>query len=161
MGFFDKTRYLRAIFILLPIGIILTRFGIDGLTTTVEDLNKVKGVVSKYKIDYKYYDYCECDRRTLFVYISEKNKPFITTITENIKILDSFLNKGDSIEIWTWDKLRKNEIKQVKLNGKLVLQYEKLIGINLIFLVIGLGLTVLCVFYIIKSPEDLFGKKKK
>lgn len=160
MSIFDKSRYLRALFILLPAGIMLFYIGIKGLTSSIEDLPYSKGIVSKYYIGDKYHDYCECTSKTFFIYLKGKNKPYITTITKDIEKLNLLLNKGDRIEIWTWNKTKENQIEQVKINGELIIPYDKTIGLYIAFLIVGLGLVVLCIFYIIKSPEDLFGKKK-
>ncbi len=159
MSIFNKTRYLRSIFILIPVGIMLLYFGYEGVTKKIEDFPYHKGVVQDYKLGQKYFKDCECRTKTFFIYIKQKDFPYITTIQNHIEILKSNINESDSIEIWTWDKTNYNEIEQVKLNGKLIIPYKKTIGLYVAFLIIGIGLLILCVFYILNSSEDFFGKK--
>lgn len=159
MGIFDKTRYLRALFILLPLGIGFSYFGIDGLARNVNDLPYNQGIISNLKLGAKYSDICDCKLETFFIYINNVSYPFTTTITTDIQKLQKNLKIGDHIEVWTW-KTDDAHIEQVKINGEIIVSYDKTVGLYLGLLTVGLSLIVLCVFYIIKSPEDLFGKKK-
>ncbi len=47
MGFFDKTRYLRTLLILLPIGIFTFYYGIKTLSEDIDNLSKATGIVKK------------------------------------------------------------------------------------------------------------------
>ncbi len=160
MSIFDKTRYLRTLFILLPIGIGFAYWGIDGLTKKVEDLPCTKGIISEVKMGSYYYETCKCNLPTLFIYLENTKAPFITKISKHIEILKaSKIEEGDRIEVWTWDKTDDNRIKQVNINGNIIIHYNRTIDLYLVFLVVGLGLVVLCIFYVLNSSEDLFGKK--
>ena len=160
MKIFNKTRYLRALLILLPIGIGLTYWGIEGITKSAKDLPYIEGVISDFKLGSKYSELCDCRMETFFIYIKNTPQPYITTISMDIQKLQDNIKMGDYIEIWIWDESNDNHIEQVKINGKLIIPYDRTIGLYTCFLLIGLGLIILCVFYIIKSSEDLFGKKK-
>ncbi len=160
MSIFDITRYLRAIFVLLPVGILLIYWGLEGLKKSVDDLPYSNGTVENFHTGKMYFKNCKCRVKTFFIYINEDEKPYVTSITEHIELLTKNINLGDSVEIWTWEKYDDNQIEQIKIHGEVIIPYNKTIGLYLGFLVIGISLTALCLFYIIKSPEDLLGKKK-
>ena len=157
MSIFNKTRYLRTLFVLLPSGIILIYFGIKGLSTSVSDLPYSKGTVDRFYFAQKHFDNCDCDMRTFFIHLSEIKKPYITCITVYCDTLDNVIKEGDSMEVWVKNDNNLNQIQQVKLNGVMVVEYDRLIGFKSIITLIGIGLTALCVFYLLKSPEDLHG----
>ena len=71
MSIFDKSRYLRALLVLLPGGISMSYFGINGLLTDVNDLPCHRGVVVKYKMGEKYSEKCECWDTIFFIYINK------------------------------------------------------------------------------------------
>lgn len=158
MSVFDKTRYLRALFILLPIGIAFTYWGIEGITKDVDDLPQIKGSISDIKEESLFYETCDCYKNTLLIYLQGHKLPFKTKIVKNIEILKPILTKGQNVEIWIWDKTNDNRIEQLKINGEMIIPYNRTLVLYLGFLLIGLVLLLLCVFYIIKSPEDLFDK---
>lgn len=161
MSFFDKTRYFRALFVLFPLGIFTIYYGYKGLTTTTVDVSFESGKVKNYKLEKLYNTLCECKIRTLVLYLENGKKTYSTTIVEEIEQLHPQLQIGDEVEIWFEVESDGNIIKQVVLNDKLMLQYDRLIGLNLTFLVIGLALVILCLFYLIKSLEDLKGGEKR
>lgn len=160
MSIFDKTRYLRTLFVLLPMGIAFTYWGIEGVTKSADDLPYTKGVVLEARMEGVYDKTCKCYKNTLLIYLQGHESPYKTTIVKKIDVLDPVLSKGQNIEIWTWDKTDDNQIEQVKLNDELIVPYNRTTGLYLGTLAVGLSLIILCVFYIIKSPEDLFGKKR-
>lgn len=160
MSIFDKTRYIRTLFILLPLGLAFFYWGIKGLNRSIEHLPYTQGIVEKHKKRLMYFESCECDVETFLIYVKGIKPPFVTSIKKYREILDSVVSVGDSIEIWTEDFKSENQIEQVKLNGQLVIPYNKTTDLYIGLSVIGVGLIILCIFYIIKSPEDLFGKKK-
>lgn len=160
MSIFDKTRYLRTLFILLPLGLAFFYWGIKGLNRSIENLPYTQGVVQKYKKKLMYFESCECDVEASLIYVKGIKPPFVTSIKKYREILDSAVRVGDSIEIWTEDFRSENQIEQVKLNGQLVIPYDKTTDLYIGLSVFGAGLIILCIFYILKSPEDLFGKKK-
>jgi len=160
MSIFDKTRYIRTLFVLLPLGITFTYLGIEGVTKSADDLPYIKGIVLEAKMEGLYDKTCKCYKNTLLIYLQGHKSPYKTTIVKKIDALDPVLARNQNIEIWTWDKSNDNQIEQVKLNGELIVPYNRTIGLYFGVLTVGLGLFILCLFYIIKSPEDLFGKKK-
>lgn len=162
MGLFDVTRYFRALLVLLPIGIFFSYYGIDGLLKSPDDLPYTKGIVSEVKLGTRYYERCNCRLQTYFFYIEGYSIPYITKITEYIEILHEVeINKGDSLEIWVWDKTKDNTISQLKINGEMVIPYNRTILLYLGFLIVGLVLVVICIGYLKSSASDLFGRGKE
>ncbi len=157
MSIFDRTRYLKTLFMLLPTGIILLYFGIKDISTGVEDLSYNKGMVDTFYIGKKYFDDCDCRMETFFIYFIGKKKPYVTTIKLHIDTLKATIKKGEQIEIWMMQEDKLNEIEQIRINGEMIIPYNKLYGFNIIIILIGIGLTLLSLFYIFKSPEDLLG----
>lgn len=51
MGFFDKTRYLRTLLSLAPMGLVLIYFGSKSLLTNINDLPKIKGTIESIKYE--------------------------------------------------------------------------------------------------------------
>ncbi len=161
MSIFDRTRYLKTLFMLLPTGIIMLYFGIKNLSTGVEDLSYNKGVVDTFYIGKKYFDDCDCRMKTFFINLVKDKQSYITKISVHIDTLNQVIYKGDQIEIWAEKEDKQKRIKQVKLNGEMIIPYNKLYGFNIIIILVGLGLTSLSLFYIFKSPEDLQGGVKE
>jgi len=160
MGIFDVTRYLRALFLLLPMGLGFSYWGFDGLIKNADDLPYTKGVISKVKMGTYYFDDCKCRLPTYFFYLEDIKAPFITQISKNLEIIDSTeINIGDQIEVWVWDLSDNNSIQQLKINGKMIIPYNRTFVLYLSFFVVGLGLLVIFVGYTISSLKDSFGKK--
>jgi hypothetical protein len=162
MGLLDVSRFFRVILIIFPIGVGFTYWGMDGLGKTVDDLPYIEGELLKSKNDFRYYESCDCRLPTYSIYLEGYDSPYITKITKYIDLINSFqLKEGDRIEIWLWDKTTDNRIKQLKVNGEIVIPYDRTLWLNTIFLIVGLGLVVVCIGYFITSSGDFFGKNKK
>lgn len=157
-----KTRYIRALFVLLPMGIFFTYHGLDGLLKSPDDLPYTKGIVSEVKLGSRYSERCKCRLKTYFIYIEGYNTPFITSITQKIEAITEIeIKKGDAVEIWVWDKTKDNLIEQLIINGEMIIPYNRTLLLYSGFLVVGLVLVVICIGYLKSSASDLFGRGKE
>ena len=85
---------------------------------------------------------------------------YTTTIKSHMEIIDKSLSKGDVITIWLHTDNRRNEIAQIEKGDKIIIPYEKSIGMAWGFLLAGLITNFIAIGYLIKYPEDILGKKK-
>jgi hypothetical protein len=71
MSIFDRTRYIRALFVILPFGIMLSYFGIKSQFDLPEknELQKISGIVLKTQVKKEYSKNYEVmvDRKRLFL----------------------------------------------------------------------------------------------
>jgi hypothetical protein len=165
MALSSKYFYIRAIFF-LPVSIGLLVAGIKGLSTNLNDYTRYEGVVEK--MDYTKVRLAIRHDSHLVEAISLKlknhNERFITTITDNIRLIYINVNVGDTVCIWAWKDERLLErntlkIKQLLKGGRIIVKYRKMLGFYLIVTVLGLGLSFLNIAYLITSTDDLFRSK--
>ena len=154
-NFFDATRLLKVIFVIIPLGLGFLIIGGKTLFTNPNKLFSVKGVVEKYYTGSKYYSGCECYLDTYFIKINRYKEPVYTQITKEIEILKSHLEKGDQIIVWV-DRKKNLEIKQVQLNGEMIIPYNRVLGMSLILTVLGLGLLGLSAYALVSTYNEKF-----
>jgi hypothetical protein len=153
--FFDATRLLKVIIVIIPLGLGFLIIGGKVLFTNPNKLFSVKGVFEKYHTGSKYYSGCECYLDTYFIEIKRYKEPVYTQITKEIEILKSHLKKGDQIIVWV-DSKKNLEIKQVQLNGEIIIPYNRVIGMSLILTILGLGLLGLSAYALISTYNEKF-----
>ncbi|HUX53035.1 MAG TPA: hypothetical protein VMV56_01335 [Williamwhitmania sp.] len=161
MGFFDKTRYLRALLFLLPIGICFTYYGGKYLLRDINRFPQSKGVIEKIEnrdVQYKFKNTVYTSPTTTIT-LTNNQIDYTTTIKSHIEIIGKSLSKGDVITIWLHTDNRKNEIAQIEKGDKVIIPYKKSIGMAWSFLLAGLIISFIAIGYMIKYPEDILGKK--
>jgi hypothetical protein len=163
MGFFDKTRYLRTLLSLAPMGLVLIYFGSKSLLTNIDDLPKIKGKIESIKHENTISSYKNQSYLVPITNIRLSNTSVqFTTAYEGYKnLIDSTLSNGDEIVIWTKEVGKsKNEIVQIEKDGKLIIIYHKSNVFSWGCLIAGIIISFIAIVYLIKYPEDLLGKKK-
>ena len=157
--FFNRTSFLRAIFVILPIGIYCLYSGVNGLFTTEEDLNKYTGIIKDIYIGETYDEVIEEYNKAFQIKLKNNKKNLKTFVGNHIDTLKNTINKGDKVVIWTnSDNL---EIRQLKRNQKAIIKYDRAIFVYVLFLIIGLIFTTIAIGYLINHPEDLWGGDKE
>lgn len=162
MGFFDKTRYVRALFLLVPLGLSFIYFSSKSLLTDISDLPKVFGIIENIAHTETYFKFQNRSflSPTISVKLADNPETYITAITKHINIIDSVLVKGDIITIWIKTDREKNEIVQIQKEGKVIIPYDKGFAVSWGFLVAGIIISFIAIGYLIKYPEDIMGKKE-
>lgn len=159
MGVFDKTRYVRVLLFLAPLGLLFIYFGINILIGDVDDFSKHIGRVSKINKHENYFEYCKCNLQSIEIRLENQDEVYKTSITEYIEVIDRTLKVGDKIVIWTYLGSRINEVAQLERNGVVIIPYEKAVWVGWGFLLAGLITSFIAIGYLIKYPEDILGKK--
>ncbi|SDC58188.1 hypothetical protein [Williamwhitmania taraxaci] len=162
MGFFNKTRYFRTLLFLLPIGMCFTYYGGNHLLVDVNKFPQAKGVIEKIEnrdVQYKFKNTVYTSPTTIIT-MTNNQIDYTTTIKSHMEIIDKSLSIGDIIIIWLHTDNRKNEIAQIEKGDKIIIPYEKSIGMAWGFLLAGLITSFIAIGYLIKYPEDILGNKK-
>lgn len=161
MNIFDKTRYLRALLYLTPVGLGLIIFSIKSLLIDVNDLQKVSGIVQNISFIKTPFEFRNQQFLSDAISIKLKNSrvEYITSISNHIEVININLNNEDKITIWVNNERNKNEIAQIEKEGVIVIPYEKDNGMAWGLLITGILTSVIAIGYLIKYPEDLLGKK--
>ena len=154
MGFFDRTRYIRALIVLLPLGITLLVLGIKytmNNPSSQDKLNKHKGVINNITSEQIYFENCKCYLEEITVHFN-RNK-FKTREKEKIKIFRKFISIGDEV-ILGFD--RENYIQYLKKDNNILIVYKKSYVYSYFFIVLGFLLSSLSLYYLLKHRKDLF-----
>ncbi len=163
MGLFDKTRYLKTLLFLAPLGLGLVFISIKSLTRDVSDLQVANGTIkdiyyTQTKFEFRNRQFIS---NVICIKLSNSEHEYITSITNNINLIDSILKKGDDIRIWVSDERKKFEIAQIEKDGVIIIPYDKASVVGWGFLIAGIITTFIAIGYLVKYPEDLLGKKVK
>ena len=151
--FFDLTRLLRVVFVILPLGLGFLIIGGEKLFIGVDKLYSINGVVENIYEKNKYYSRCECPLNTFFVEIEQNEDPCYTKIKNKIEVLRTQIEMGDQVVVWVDDE-DNLEIEQVQRNGEIIIRYNRLLGMSLIFIIFGTGLIVLSFYALISSYKE-------
>ena len=147
---FKKVGYLRAIFIMFPIGVMLIVFGIKGFNTKLDKLDKRIGVITHIKYSDK----------TAFIKLNKANFYYETSIDYRVETIRKKLNIGDKVQIYK----RKGESKFIQglyKSGNVLIEYNPPYKAAITTILIGIILLIITVLYIIKSPYHLWGGDKE
>jgi hypothetical protein len=141
---FAISRLLKGVFVLVPVSLALIYYGFLGLPFTLEKNN---GYIEK----------MYSSNNTFYVRLNSVDI-FQTSEKEKINILKKNLKIGQEICLYS----RKGKIKiidEVEINDKIILEY-KISIFDALILFIGICLLTLVIYYLFKSPEDLWGEDK-
>ncbi len=165
MSIFNTSRYLKAIFWALPMGILSIYYGGRALRNVKQDVNdypNTYGIVdsiydARIKINISSVDYYNA----LMVRI--ENDDFYAMSGKNKRLILSNLLMNDTVSIWYLmrEDGGEKEIKAIKRGEEYIIKYEP--GgywVGILFMLWGLFWLVISVLYVVKHPEDLFGSKK-
>jgi len=176
MGISEKYTYYWTIFTGLPFGIVCFIGGIYLFFSTpsnIDTLKKYNGKIKEYGLK-EYYNKELNTRGEVFYVTIRPNLEFYSSYGKHQKkLIRYFKGKGlvnHSTTLWT----EKNEkyIEQLSIDGKIILKYKPPYWIAWIFLIAGILITTLAIFYLKKNAGDiepergllgriLFGKKKR
>ena len=147
--FRNISRYIYAVLLVLPFGIVMFSFGIKNLLVTVDKLEKRTGKIQELTIS--------SSKVTL-----KLNNSYIiyeTSIPERVDILSRELKKGNIITIYKIEG-KSNFIERIDKSSKILIEFEKVYFVSGIISVIGLIILVSSIIYLIKELPDLFGGDK-
>ena len=154
----SKIRYLNALLSLLPFGIIAIAYSLYGLFnyTSIESLKKITGEPSYFgnKTIYSKVAKTMDDAFVITFKVdgdSVECNTFVNTDKEKLQIL--FSSKINYLQVW-YDPKIGNLIKQVELNGKIVLPYDPPYIAYIILIAVGLVFTIIPLLYLIQNPEE-------
>ncbi|MFW6247395.1 MAG: hypothetical protein ACOC22_04480 [bacterium] len=159
MSVIKKYSYLRVIIIGIPFGLLSLISGIKlfGTLTKVNELEKVDGIIKT--IESK--DLKRGERTYDLVEISLKNGDSFYSGEFKHEIVDYFnSNPSSGKSITIWHETGKDYIKQLSIDNNLLFEYSPPYWIAHFFLWLGIVTLMSALIYVIKHPEDLFGKKK-
>ncbi len=155
MGFFDKTRYFRAIFQMLPFGLLAMYFGIDMQVSLPKkkELIEINGVVVKIHVTNEYNENYERYVDVWYLFLLEHTKGYEINLKKDYHLINANFIKGDSITIWINEKT--NLIRQFSKRDKMLLKYSRIDYPGILFTLFGLITVIVSIGYIITSPEDM------
>jgi len=159
MSIFDRTSYLRALFVLLPFGIVFLFFGIRGLAERETDLVQYNGVINNVYLGIRYNENIDEYMEAIHIEIVDNESIFRTYIAKHIERLKHSINKGDTVTLWT--RSQNYRIVKLQRGEELLIPFNSTTWMDLFILLIGIVFTLLSVVYIIKHPEDLWGGDKE
>ncbi len=165
MSIFNTSRYLKAIFWGLPMGILSLYYGGKALTDIKQDVNDYSythGVVdSIYDARIKISINSKRLSNTVMVQLNDSN--FYVMSANDISAVINSLNTMDTISVWYQVRETGNKkIKAIQRGEESIIKYEP--GgywVGILFMLWGLFWLVISVLYVVKHPEDLFGGKKE
>jgi len=165
MSAINKYRYLQAIFLGLPMGIISLYFGAKSLLDIKQDVNDyttTSGIVDSIYYDYlKITPQSEHGSKALVVNIDNSQYHVFSKNNKN-RILTNLQN-ADTVAVWYHIEETGNmKIKALKKGNFNVIKYEP--GgywVGIFFILWGLFWAIISALYVFKHPEDLTGGKKK
>ena len=142
---FAVTRYIRTIIVVIPMSLALIYFGLMSFPFALE---KYTGRIQKI--------YSKEGRLSIELYNSSKT--FETGEKKKKEIILSNLSKNQEVSFFV---IRPGDdtIHKIEKNGEVLLDYEISL-FALIILTIGIGLLAIAIYYLFKSPEDLWGGDK-
>lgn len=162
MSIFDRTRYIRALFVILPFGIMLSYFGIKSQFDLPKkhELQKISGVVLKTQVKKEYSKNYETyiDRERL--YLVGHKRSYVFNKLRDYKMFQDRVMIGDSVDIWLNPNTDIKAIRQFAKENKIILEYKRIDIAGLIMGGFGLVALIISVLYIFKHPEDLKGGKE-
>jgi len=165
MGLINKYRYLQAILIGLPIGLLSLFYGTKYLANIKQEVNDYSSTFGI--VDSIYTDYINISSESKYqsevIKIDVNNNEYYVISKNQKQSLKENLRKKDSITLWYQNRNNGNKkIKAIRKNGVNIISYEpRGYWIGIFFIVLGLFFTVISFLYIVRHPEDLTGKKKK
>lgn len=146
---FKKVGYLRAIFIMLPVSLFFIVFGVKGIITKLDKLDKRIGIIT----NIKYSD------NTVFIKLNSVNFYYETSVDYRVDIIKQNLNIGDKIVVYK-RKGKSKFIQRLDKNGSVLIEYNPPYKAAITILFIGVIFLIITVSYIIKSPHHLWGGDK-
>jgi hypothetical protein len=142
---FAVTRYIRTIIVIIPMSLALIYYGVMSFPFALEKYTgKIQKIYSK--------------EGSLYIELNNSSKTFETGEKKKQEIILSNLSKNQEVSFFVI-RPGNDTIYKIEKNGEVLLDYE----INLfalIILTIGSGLLALAIYYLFKSPEDLWGGNK-
>lgn len=161
MALINKYRYLQAILIGLPIGLISLYFGVKNIVDIkqdIEDYPYTSGNVDSIYVEFLYISKsAEYPREVLCLKVNEN--VYYLTYGKHRLLINKYLAVGDTICLWFQEKSTGNKkIKGIKKDEKDIIKYEP--GgywVGIVFIIWGLFWVIVSGLYIFKHPEDLLG----
>ncbi|MGM0582968.1 MAG: hypothetical protein ACQETL_19990 [Bacteroidota bacterium] len=142
---FAVTRYIRTIIVVIPMSLALIYYGVMSFPFALEKYTgRIQKIYSK--------------EGSLYIELNNSSKTFETGEKKKQEIILSNLNQNQEVSLFIM-KPGDNTIFKIEKNEKVLLDYE----INIfafIILTVGIGLLALAIYYLFKSPEDLWGGDK-
>lgn len=165
MSTITKYRYIQAIFIGLPMGIVSLYYGgkdLLDIKQNVNDYQSFYGIVDSVFVDYlRIRNNSEPPTEVLCVIID--NKLYYLTYEKHRAAVKKNLDVGDTVSIWYEQKeIGNKKIKAIKSDASEIIKYEP--GgywVGIFFLLWGLLWAIISLLYIFKHPQDLMGGNKK
>ncbi len=142
---FAVTRYFRVIIVVIPMSLALIYFGAMSFPFALE---KHTGIIREIYLN----------KGRLYIELENSSKVFETGEKRKKDIILSSLHKNQKVTIFC-KKTGQDFIYKIKKNEEILLDY-KVSVFSMIILIIGIGLFVLAIYYLFKSPEDLWGGDK-
>ncbi len=150
--FVNTSRYLYAILLGIPIGLILLFFGINGISLDETELHKKTGIVKELRL------------KDGVVYLKLNNEPsyFHTAIPEQVRIIEENINTGDKVTIY---KIKDNSglcyIEKLTKNGETLIEFKNALLVPVVSLLLGVVIIIAGIVYLIQNFSDLFGGDKE
>lgn len=159
MSIFDRTRYIRAVFVILPFSVLALFFGIKSQfdLPEIKEMLKVDGIYLKTSSVREYNKNYEVYINVYRVYIKGSKKSYAFNKPKDYELFKSSVQKGDNITIWVNTNNSFPAIRQFAKNDKILLKYKRIDVAGLILAGFGLIAFVISVLYIFKHPEDIKG----
>jgi hypothetical protein len=164
MSIFFKTAYLRVLLSTLPLGIILSYFGINGIIELPKEneLAKHSGNIDTVEIKRIYYRYLKSFEKSYVIKIKGIDTAFLGKLYLYGDTLNKYLPNAKNITIWTYPQEGWKEIVKMEVDGRLIIKYkDDNPFLFVIVLIIGIIISIPSIYYLFKHPEDLFGTTKK
>jgi hypothetical protein len=161
MALINKYRYLQALFIGLPIGLLSLYYGSKYIIEKPKDLtelNKKEAIV-----DTMFNGFIlnkDRTRKSKAYIISLESDSCFSIFNGHINKLQQNIDVNDTIIVW-YKNTNYKKIAALKKNNQFIIEYNR--GgywIGIFFIVLGLFFAIISFLYIIKHPKDLTGKKK-
>ena len=142
---FAVTRYIRTIIVVIPMSLALIYYGIMSFPFAMEQYTgRIQKIYSK--------------EGSLYIELNNSSKSFKSIEKENKDIILSNLSKNQKVSL-SIKRPGEDYIYKIEKNGEVLMDY-KISLFSLIILTIGIGLLALAIYYLFKSPEDLWGGDK-
>jgi hypothetical protein len=163
MSVFFKKAYRRVLLSTLPLGIILSYFGINGIIESPKEneLAKHSGNIDTFEIKRIYYRYLKSFEKSYVVKIKGVDTAFLSQVFLYGDTLKKYLPSAKNITIWNYPQAGWKEIVKMEIDGRLIIKYkdENPILFIIVF-IIGLIMIISSIYYVFNYPEDLFGPRR-
>lgn len=162
MSIFNRTRYLRTLFIILPFGLLAMFYGIKAQfdLPKEEELIKKSGIVLRTGVKKEYSDIYETVVNTEQLFLENHSNYYNFNRKKDYELFKKSFNKGEKVTIWLNPKSELKTIRQFSKNGKVLLRYHRIDIAHLILAGFGFIAIIISLIYAFKHPEDFWGGDK-